>query len=185
MVPQDAQTHSAQWHDRLQDLIDGTLEDKERVEVQTHLHTCESCRIVHTKLLAMHSFLKKQLGTAPMPGADFSARVFASIDEAEQVRRAAARVQAEREFQKRVTAFELDWRSLWQRHMGSIIAGVTTVAAVSAMLGASWASLRGQLLSTFPSLVGLQSSMSTTATALAASVAVSAAALLYLRSKTR
>jgi predicted anti-sigma-YlaC factor YlaD len=178
-------THLSQWQDHLQDSLDGALVAAEQAKLDEHLSTCAECRAEQTKLLALHALFERQLGNAPTLSADFSARVLASVDEQEQARRAAAKVRAERDFQKRRQAFELDWRSLWQRHMGSIVAGTTTIAAVAAMLGATWSSLRGQFLSAFPTLASLQSEMPTTVLILAASIAVSATSFWVLRSKGR
>src|SRR5262245_10021762 len=109
--------HAAEWHDRILDFIDGDLSSAESSLLLKHLESCEDCRGVHAQLSALHARLATELRTAPALSTQFPNRVFAAIETHEQTR-AAAKLRAQRDFQKRSQAFELDWRSLWQRHFG-------------------------------------------------------------------
>jgi hypothetical protein len=120
--------HSAEWQDRLQDAIDADAHTQ--TEVQAHLESCAQCRREFAKLTALHAQLQSEFAAAPALSDDFSARVFARIDEYEQSRRDAAKQRAEQEFQRRMRAFHLDWRELWQRHTGNLVAALAVIVAL-------------------------------------------------------
>jgi hypothetical protein len=184
MRKQNDIAHLAEWQDRLHDAIDNALDATAQDELRTHVEGCSLCREEQARLAALHSRLKLEFGSTPALRADFAVGVLARIDEQEQARRAAAKQRAEYEFNNRLHAFDLDWRELWQRHFGSIVAAVAALAAIFAAMGSTWESTRQQLTDGLhlPPWLLHEPAIAPVALTLAA-VSIAAATLWWLRTK--
>jgi anti-sigma factor RsiW len=185
MTDSHRQEHSEQWLDRLQDMVDGTLDAKELESVTAHLKTCTDCRAEHAQLSLVDEQLKNAFASVPVLSPDFSSRVFASVDAAEALRKSTAKQLAEREFEARMRAFHLEWKDLWQRHMGSIVAGLSIFGALAATLSTMWGQVSATLLDNLPALSWLSDSAALGVSIAAIPITLSAAALWILRTKTR
>jgi len=179
----NAGEHLDLWRDRLLDAIDAPADAPLQAEVREHVTNCPLCHAEQVKLVALHHTLKSTFADKPVLSADFSARVLAHIESAEQARKAAARARAEVEFRRRVNAVSVDWRELWQRHAGSIVAALTAVFGVAAAFDSLWdAALErvGAATAALPWAADL----SPIAITVVAAVGVGAISFGWLRSKT-
>ncbi|HYM36639.1 MAG TPA: hypothetical protein VET48_14665 [Steroidobacteraceae bacterium] len=181
MTKQSDADHLIQWQDRIQDAIEGNAD----AELRAHLQTCEICRNHHAKLRSLHAQLATKFANAPSLGADFSASVFAQIDSHEQARRAAAKQRAEQEFQKRVGAFRLDWREIFQRHFGNVVATLTVLVALLAGMSSLWQTARDQLHDSIASLPFASNAFALPIVIVVGTATIATAMLWWLRTKTR
>jgi len=190
---EERRSHAELWQHRLQDSIDRSrrelhdrgVDAQAESELRAHLETCDQCRDEYASLSALHARLATQFAGMPGVGADFSARLFARIDADEDSRRAAAKQRAEREFRRRARAVELNWRELWQRHAGSLIAALAVISALIAALGATWQSLKGQALEVFAFLPWSGNVLALPLTIVAASASIAAISLWWLQTRPR
>ncbi len=179
--------HGALWHDRLQDALDAAVAplDGARIEVRAHLDTCKLCRNEFAKLTAIDAQLRKQFAAAPTLSTDFSTRLFARIDDNELAQRAAAGVRAEQAFRIRVRALKLDWRALWQRHFGSIVAALVAFGAIASNMGPLWKSARERLAVTLNVMPWGSNAATLPIVVAAVSASIAAVTLWWLRAKER
>lgn len=184
-MPENSADHLELWRDRLQDLVDGALDEKDSAAVSEHLKTCGDCGREHARLALMDEQLRKAFAVVPDLSVDFSSRVFASIDAAEELRKSAAKQRAEVEFQNRMRAFDLNWQDLWQRHMGSIVAALSVIGALVAVIGSRWNMLSAEAMEKIPLHSILQSFAGSALSFAVIPITLSAAALWILRTKTR
>lgn len=135
--PGNPPDHDSEWHERLQDWLDGDLEGEERAALERHLAGCAHCQETLERLQDLDRELQSAL---PKPSLDqtFDARLFARIDEIEDQRSAArARAQAEAESELAVLAGQ------WRRTLQAIVPSIVAAAAVVIGLATSIADMVG------------------------------------------
>lgn len=120
------------WEERLQDWLDGELQEQDTLLLQAHLEQCAQCR----EQLQAWQRLDAQLQAALPPlrlDAAFDARLFAQIDSSDEQQRLQLRQQLEREHELQREALMRRWR----RSLALVIPGMLGGVAVALSL-ASW-----------------------------------------------
>jgi anti-sigma factor RsiW len=135
--------HLADWIDRLQDEVDGSLAATETAQLHEHLAACEVCRGQFAQLLAMDKQLRADLPRNIAPSAQFDRKLFARIAEFESEQRTIARTRELQAHAARLAKIRGAWRSILRYQLGNIIAAVATVSAVVVALRASALSVWG------------------------------------------
>lgn len=128
--------HQLEWNDRLQDWLDGDIEDVDGVSVEAHLPGCGICQ---QQLAALAALDKELLSATPAPGlsAGFDQRLFAQIDAIDETQRAAARRRAEQELQENLRALSRGWRRTLAFIIPGVAGGITLALALASYLDSS------------------------------------------------
>jgi len=124
--------HDLEWHERLQDWLDGDLEGPERAALERHLASCAHCQDTLEHLQDLDRELQSAL---PKPALDetFDARLFARIDEIDD-QRSAARARAQAQAESELATLAGQWRRTLQAVVPSIVATVAVVIALASSL---------------------------------------------------
>jgi anti-sigma factor RsiW len=130
------QDHDLQWTDLLQDWLDGDLPSAEVAAFQAHLADCVQCQAMLGEFQQLDASLQ-----AAVPGMQldegFDARIFAQLDAIDETQRAAARAQAEREFQANLHNLTKGWRRALAFAVPGIIGGIALAFAVTSWFDGS------------------------------------------------
>lgn len=130
--------HDLEWNERLQDWLDGELDDREHGLTESHLRSCESCQQRLHDLEALDAALIEASPTLTLD-ASFDARLFERIDEASEVRRAEARARAQAQFQAEIHALSRNWRRTLTTILPSVLAGIAFALGLAMYLDtAEW-----------------------------------------------
>lgn len=128
--------HLLEWNDRLQDWLDGDLDERSTAALEAHLAQCPHCRRFVEQLRGLDQALHE--ASAPL-GLDsaFDARIFSQIETFDESRRAAARRRIEQELQQNLQALSQRWRRALMLLIPGIVAGIAIAFALNAWLGQS------------------------------------------------
>lgn len=122
--------HDLEWHDRLQDWLDGESDERARELTESHLASCESCRQRLQELQTLDAALINL--SPPMAlNETFDARLFAQIDAASEAQRLEARARAQAEFQAELHALSRNWRRSLTTILPSVLAGIAIAMALA------------------------------------------------------
>lgn len=128
--------HSSQWNDRLQDWLDGELNDADSAAFEAHLSSCRECQ----QTMAALEELDTALTAAAPPlelNATFDRALFARIDAIDDSKRAEARRRAEQEWQQQMQALSRNWRRTLAFVIPGIVAGIVLAFALMTWLDSS------------------------------------------------
>lgn len=124
----DFEQHDAQWNDLLQDLIDGEIENADRVVLDSHVAGCHRCRAQLTKLKRVDHFLHAKLESPPL-SVTFDQQAFARIHAMNEQTQERARRRMESELQENLQALARTWRRSLLSVIGGAIAGIALALA--------------------------------------------------------
>jgi hypothetical protein len=128
--------HLAEWEEQLQDLVDQVLPAAATIRLHAHLGSCLICTRAHRRLLSLDAQLRNGIEDAsPSPG--FNQRLFANIKATENRKRA---ITLERELADHLVRTEQvrnTWRAQLRFHLGNVVAGIATLAAITSTIASS------------------------------------------------
>jgi anti-sigma factor RsiW len=124
------QHHPPDLDEQLQDWLDGQLSGDESRKLQEHVTSCTVCQ---ARIAVLEQLDRTLRASAPRVGLDesFDARLFARIAQVDESRRAAARRQAEEEFEQNLRVLSRGWR----RALVFVIPGIIAAMAIAYLLG--------------------------------------------------
>jgi anti-sigma factor RsiW len=128
--------HLLEWNDRLQDWLDGDLDERAAAAFEAHLASCSHCRRYVQELRGLDQAL--HAASPPLaldPG--FDARIFSQIETFDESKRAAARKRVEQELQQNLKALSRRWRRTLAMLLPGVAAGIAITFALTAWLGQS------------------------------------------------
>ena len=128
--------HSTQWNDRLQDWLDGELNEADSAAFEAHLAGCAECQ----QRVAEFEQLDAALDDAAPPlqlSDDFDQRLWAQIDAVDDSQRAEARQRVERELQQQLQALSRNWRRTLAFVIPGVVAGVALAFALTGWMDSS------------------------------------------------
>ena len=128
--------HLAEWEDQLQDLIDQVLPAAATIRLHAHLGSCLICTRAHRRLLNIDAQLRSAIGDA-LPGPDFNQRLFANIKAMENRKRVITLEHERAEFLVRTEQTRNNWRAQLRFHLGNVVAGIATLAAITSTIASS------------------------------------------------
>jgi anti-sigma factor RsiW len=128
--------HLLEWNDRLQDWLDGDLDERNAAALQAHLGECPHCQRFAEQLRGMDQALHD--ASPPLAlDATFDARVFSQIETFDESKRAAARKRIEQELQQNLQALSRRWRRTLMMLIPGVVAGIAIAFALTTWLGQS------------------------------------------------
>jgi len=121
--------HRLAWMDRLQDRLDGDLDEAERREVDAHLADCTSCQAQLAQFEALDQVL---LAATPRLSLDaaFDARLLSEIDAIDEQQRTRLRERIEQERQETLRGLSRRWRQSLAFVVPGVIAGIALALAL-------------------------------------------------------
>ena len=128
LTPQ--QDHDLQWNDRLQEWLDGDLPSAEVAAFEAHLADCAACQTLLGEFRQLDASLQAATPRLQLDDA-FDERIFAQLDAIDETQRAAARAQAEREFQNNLRNLASGWRRAIAFVIPGIIGGIALAFAIT------------------------------------------------------
>ncbi len=128
--------HLLEWNDRLQDWLDGDLDERNTAALQAHLADCARCRTFAEELRGLDRELHQSSPSLALDAA-FDARIFSQIETFDEAKRAAARKRVEQELQQNLQALSRRWRRTLAMLIPGIVAGIAIAFALTAWLGQS------------------------------------------------
>jgi anti-sigma factor RsiW len=128
--------HLLEWNDRLQDWLDGDLDERDAAALQTHLAECRRCQSFAEELRGLDRELHEASAPLALDTA-FDARIFSQIETFDESKRAAARKHIEHELQQNLQALSRRWRRTLAMLIPGVVAGIAIAFALTAWLGQS------------------------------------------------
>jgi anti-sigma factor RsiW len=125
----EIEQHDAEWNDRLQDLLDGSVATAERVRFESHVANCARCRAEFSKLKKLDAQLRSKLD-APNLSAQFDQQIYARIKALDAQSSEKARRRIDRELEENRAALSRDWRRALLSMASGAIAGVAVIIAL-------------------------------------------------------
>ena len=129
-------SHAQQWHDRLQDWLDGELTASESAFIEAHLAGCADCQ----QSMADFEQLDEALVGLTPPlrlTAAFDQSLFAQIDAIDDSKRIEARRKLEAEWQQQMHALSRNWRRTLAFVIPGVVAGIAIAFALMSWLDSS------------------------------------------------
>lgn len=151
--PQNDPQHALEWNDRLQDWLDGDLENTEAAVLVAHLAECTQCQQRLADFEHLENVLQAQAPRLSLDEA-FDARLFAQIDAIDETQRAAARQKVEQELQNNLRELTRSWRRTLAFIVPGIIGGIALAFALMGYFDAS--GLTGKVVAEGTSELGSQ-----------------------------
>jgi len=129
-------THSEQWDIRLQDWLDGELNEADSAALEAHLAGCGTCQ---QSLAALEKLDVGLVAATPPLQLDqtFDQRLFAQIQAIDDSKRAEARRRLELEWQQQMHALSRNWKRTLAFVIPGVIAGIALAFALLAWLDSS------------------------------------------------
>jgi len=131
-----ASAHNPQWHDRLQDLVDGELSGHDRAVTEAHLAECSTCRSHLIELQRIDAALKERTPHISLDPA-FDRTLLARIHAVDSGAQERARRRIEQEFQDSVQELAQGWRRGLALLAGGVIAAIALALAVLSWIDAT------------------------------------------------
>lgn len=128
--------HSQEWHDRLQDWLDGELNSADTAAFEAHLKACAGCQQNLEELQQLDGALVE--ASPPLQlDADFDAQLFAKIEAIDDSKRAEARRRIEQEWHQQMQALSRNWRRTLAFVIPGLVAGIAIAFAAAGWLDSS------------------------------------------------
>lgn len=128
--------HRLEWSDRLQDWLDGDLDERSAAALHAHIAGCAHCQRDAEALRGLDRELREATPALALDAA-FDARIFSQIETFDEAKRAAARTRLEQELQQNLQALSRRWRRTLAMLIPGIVAGIAIAFALTTWLGQS------------------------------------------------
>jgi len=128
-----AQEHQLAWNDRLQDWLDGDLDEADAAALQAHMADCALCQVRAEELQELDRSLMNAAPRLALNEA-FDAKLFAQIDAIDDSQRAEARRRVEQELQRDLQALARGWRRALVFMVPGVVAGIALALALASWL---------------------------------------------------
>lgn len=128
--------HSQEWHDRLQDWLDGELNGADTAAFEAHLQSCAECQQTMQDLEQLDAALAESSPPLQLNAA-FDARLLAQIEAIDDSKRIEARRRIEQEWQQQMQALSRNWRRTLAFVIPGLVGGIVLAFAVAGWLDSS------------------------------------------------
>lgn len=126
----------SQWHDTLQDWLDGELNGADAAALEAHLSSCEECQHNLAELEKLDAALIHACPPLQLTPA-FDQKLFAQIGAINESQRLEARRRLEQEWQQQMQTLKRNWRRTLAFVIPGIIGGIVLAIALMSWLDSS------------------------------------------------
>jgi anti-sigma factor RsiW len=135
--PRSTDWHAGEWHDRLQDWLDGELSVADSAAFEAHLAGCRECEQALEALEKLDLALVEATPPLQLNAAEFDQRLLAQIDAIDDSKRAEARRRLELEWHQQMHALSRNWKRTLAFVIPGVVAGIALAFALLAWLDSS------------------------------------------------